>query len=162
MATARYAHIAAWLWPLLLWSNMGVRESLHRTGPLIFSCPRSLQRQFVALWLSGVLIAAATGSGLAARFVLEGDAMSLAAWVVGALFVPSLALALGVWTGSSRAFEGLYTAWWYIGPASKFLPLDYSSAWATASGVSTAPVYGIMTAMLLLAAVFGRCRRIQS
>jgi len=162
MATARYAHVAAWLWPLLLWSNMGVRESLHRTGPLIFSCPRSLQRQFVALWLSGVLIAAATGSGLAARFVLEGDAMSLAAWVVGALFVPSLALALGVWTGSSRAFEGLYTAWWYIGPAGKFLPLDYSSAWATASGVSTAPVYGILTALLVVAAVLVRRRRIQN
>ena len=162
MPAARYAHVAAWVWPLILWSNMGVRESLHRTGPLIFSCPRSLQRQFVALWLSGVLIAAATGSGLAARFVLEGDAMSLAAWVAGALFVPSLALALGVWTGSSRAFEGLYALWWYVGPVSKFIPLDYSSVWAAASPVSTAPAYCIATAILLVAAVLGRRRKIRN
>jgi len=162
MPVARYAHIAAWLWPLLLWSNMGVRESRHRTGPLIFSCTRPLRRQLVALWLSGVLIAAATGSGLAARFILEGDMISLSAWAVGALFVPSLALALGVWTESSRAFEALYTAWWYIGPASKFPPLDFSSAWATAPGASRPPLFGILTAVLILAAVLGRRRRIQS
>ena len=162
IAAARYAHIAAWLWPLLLWSNMGARESQHRTGPLVFSCPRSLQRQFVALWLSGVLIAAATGSGLAARFILEGDMTSLSAWAVGALFIPSLALTLGVWTESSRAFEALYTAWWYIGPASKFTPLDFSSAWATAPGASRIPFFGILTAVLILAAVLGRRRRIQS
>ena len=162
MAAARWAHIAAWLWPLLLWSNMGVRESRHRTGPLVFSCPRPLQRQFVAMWLSGVLIAAATGSGLAARFMLEGDITSLSAWVVGALFVPSLALALGVWTESSRAFEALYTAWWYVGPASKFTPIDFSSAWATAPGAPRIPLFGILTAVLILAAVLGRRRRIQS
>jgi len=53
MTAARYLHVAAWVWPLLLWSKMGVRESLHRTGPLVFSCPRSLRRQFAALWVSG-------------------------------------------------------------------------------------------------------------
>jgi hypothetical protein len=162
MPAARYAHLAAWVWPLLLWSNMGVRETQHRTGPLVFSCPGSLHRQFVALWLSGVLIAAATGSGLAVRFVLVGDAMSLAAWIAGVLFIPSLAVALGVWTGSSRAFEALYTVWWYVGPASKYAPLDYSSVWASVSGTSTALAYGTLAALLFGAAVLGRRRQIQS
>jgi len=161
MAAARNVHVVAWLWPLLLWSKMGVRESLHRTGPLVYSCPRSLPRQFVALWLSGVLIGVVTGSGLAVRYVLAGELLSLAAWVAGALFIPSLALALGVWTESPRAFEGFYTALWYAGPANRFAFLDYSSAWATASAPLTAPGYGILAALLLATAVLGRHRQMQ-
>jgi hypothetical protein len=161
MAAARNVHVVAWLWPLLLWSKMGVRESLHRTGPLVYSCPRSLPRQFVALWLSGVLIGVVTGSGLAVRYVLAGELLSLAAWVAGALFIPSLALALGVWTESPRAFEGFYTALWYAGPANRFAFLDYSSAWATASAPLTAPGYGILAALLLATAVLGRRRQMQ-
>jgi len=140
---------------------MGVRESLHRTGPLVYSCPRSLPRQFVALWVSGVLIGVVTGSGLALRFVLAGELLSLAAWVAGALFIPSLALALGVWTESPRAFEALYTALWYVGPANRLAPLDYSSAWTAASAHLTAPAYGILAAILLAAAVLGRHRQMQ-
>jgi hypothetical protein len=140
---------------------MGVRESLHRTGALVYACPRPLQRQFFALWLSGVLIGAVTGSGLAVRFVLAGELLSLAAWVAGALFVPSLALALGVWTESPRAFEALYTALWYAGPANRLAPLDYSSAWTASSTPLAAPGYAILAAILLATAVLGRRRRMQ-
>jgi uncharacterized protein (TIGR03382 family) len=161
MAAARFAHVAAWLWPLLLWSKMGVRESLHRTGPFVFSCPHPLRRQFAALWVSGVLIAAAMGSGLAVRSLFAGDWRLLAAWAAGVLFVPSLALALGVWTESTRAFEALYTAWWYVGPASRFAPLDYSGAWEYAAVPSTASAYGILAAVLLATAILGRRRRMQ-
>ncbi|MBA3912805.1 MAG: hypothetical protein H0X25_02860, partial [Acidobacteriales bacterium] len=38
----------AWLWPLLLWSAMGARETRYFTGSLIFSAPRSLARQMPA------------------------------------------------------------------------------------------------------------------
>ena len=38
-------------------------------------------------------------------------------WIACTLFVPSLALALGLWSGTSRFFEAVYTAWWYVGPA---------------------------------------------
>jgi len=31
---------ALWIWPLALWSGMGVREARHGTGPLVFSGPR--------------------------------------------------------------------------------------------------------------------------
>jgi hypothetical protein len=161
MAAARFAHVAAWVWPLLLWSKMGVLESLHRTGPFVFSCPHPLRRQFAALWVSGVLIAAAMGSGLAVRSLFAGDWRLLAAWAAGVLFVPSLALALGVWTESTRAFEALYTAWWYVGPASRFAPLDYSGAWEYASAPSTASAYGILAAVLLATAILGRRRRMQ-
>lgn len=162
IAAARDVHVVTWLWPILCWSKMGVRESLHRTGPLVYSCPRSLQRQFLALWVSGVVIAAGTGSGFAIRCVLAGDRLSLAAWLAGALFVPSLALALGVWTGSSRTFEALYAVLWYVGPANRIAVLDYSGAWATASAVPTAAVYGVLAVLLLAASVVGRRRQLRA
>jgi hypothetical protein len=161
MAAARYVLVVTWLWPILCWSKMGVRESLHRTGPLVYSCPRSLQRQFLALWVSGVVIAAGTGSGFALRCILAGDLLSLAAWLAGALFVPSLALALGVWTGSSRTFEALYAVLWYVGPANRIAALDYSGAWATASAFPTAAVYGTLAALLFAGSVVRRGRQIQ-
>ena len=34
-----------------------------------------------------------------------GDWRGLLAWLTGALFIPTLALALGVWSGSSKLFE---------------------------------------------------------
>jgi hypothetical protein len=161
MAGARYVHVVTWLWPVLLWSRMGVRESLHRTAPLVYSCPGSLQRQFVALWVSGIVIAVVAGSGLAIRLILAGDLWSLAAWLAGALFVPSLALALGVWTGSTRTFEALYVVLWYVGPANRIAALDYSGAWAAASAFPTAAVYGGLAAVLFAASVVGRRRQIQ-
>ncbi|MEI6668712.1 MAG: hypothetical protein WCP29_11200 [Acidobacteriota bacterium] len=161
MEVARYAHVAAWAWPLLMWSKMGMRETLYRTGPLVFSCPRSLQRQFTALWVSGALIAVVTGSGIAVRFALAGDQVSLGAWLSGALFIPSLALALGVWTGSARAFEAIYTAWWYLGPANRVVALDYSGAWAASAQGPSVPVYAALAVLLMAAAVVGRRKMIR-
>ena len=56
---------------------------------------------------------------------MSGDMTGLAAVIVGALFVPSLALFMGVWTGSSKTFEFLYTLLWYIGPMNGVVPLDF-------------------------------------
>jgi hypothetical protein len=54
------------------------------------------------------------GSGAALRFVITGAWMSLFAWIVGAMFIPALALALGVCSGSRRLFEMVYLLWWYL------------------------------------------------
>ena len=40
--------------------------------------------------------------------------MSLFAWVAGALFIPTLALMLGVWTNTRRMFELIYLLCWYM------------------------------------------------
>src|SRR5262249_44629226 len=85
----------AWLWPVLLWSSLGSREKRNGTEGLVFASPRLLTRQWPATWLAGVLLSVATGAGLAIRLAIAGDMTGLAAWTAGALFVPSLALALG-------------------------------------------------------------------
>src|SRR5262249_23650049 len=52
-----------WIWPILVWSPLGTRESRFDTGGLLFSSARPLLRQLPATWLAGVLLAMATGSG---------------------------------------------------------------------------------------------------
>ena len=48
------------------------------------------------------------------RYVLDGENMRLAAWLGGALFIPSLALALGTLTSSRKPFEVIYVTWMYL------------------------------------------------
>ena len=108
--------LAAWIWPILLWSQMGCRETRHATTTLLFSSERALTRQLPALWTAGVLLTAATGAGVGVRLVLIADWQSFTAWIAAVLFIPSLALSLGIRSGSSIPFEALYTVWWYVGP----------------------------------------------
>lgn len=142
----------AWIWPLLVWSPMGNRESRFGTGELLFSAPRPVGRQLPAVWMAGMLVAAVVGGGAFVRFLVAGDLAALAAWVVGALFIPSLALALGVWSGSSKLFEAVYLFLWYIGPMNQTPELDYLGA--TGRGQ---PLFWLAaTALLAATAVAGR------
>jgi hypothetical protein len=145
--------VAAWLWPVLIWSQMGAREARHATQALIFSSQRALYRQLPAVWVAGVLVALLTGSGIGVRLLVAGDGSGLAAWLAGALFIPSLALALGVWSGTSKPFEALYTAWWYIGPAHHVAGLDFMGTTA-ASGRTT--FYVLAAVGLVAVSYFGR------
>jgi hypothetical protein len=65
------------------------------------------------------------GAGTGIRLLVSSDWQAAAAWLAGALFIPSLALALGVWSGSSKLFEALYTVWWYVGPLHQLPSLDF-------------------------------------
>ena len=148
--------VAAWIWPLLIWSQMGCREQRHSTTALLFSSERSITRQFPAIWTAGLLVAFLAGSGFALRLLLSGDLHSLAAWLAGAAFIPSLALTLGVWSGSSRAFEALYTVWWYMGPAHQVPGLDFMG---TTPASSSPAAYAIAACVLLALSYFGRRSR---
>ena len=112
--------VAAWIWPLLIWSKMGTRERLFRTDQLVFSTAHPLRRQLPACWLAGVIIAVITGGGMGLRLFMAGDQLGLLAWTAGALFIPTMALTLGVWSGSSKLFEVLYLFLWYLGPGEPF------------------------------------------
>jgi hypothetical protein len=151
----------AWIWPVFIWSALGTREARYGTRQLLYSCAGILPRQFAAAWLAGVAVTAALGSGAALRLALAGQAGGVLAWAAGALFVPSLALALGVWSGTSRFFEGLYTALWYVGPINHAPGLDFTGASSGAQAVHISLTYLIVTAMLLAAAFFGRFRQLR-
>ena len=150
---SRGVAIVALIWPILVWSQMGTRESRFNTASLIFSSEHSLVRQFPAIWIAGVIVAAVTNGGLAIRLLIARDYPSLLAWLACTLFIPSLALALGIWSGTSKVFEAVYTVWWYLGPA-HFMPgLDFLGA-SPASARAT--LYLLLAAALLVASYLGR------
>jgi ABC-type transport system involved in multi-copper enzyme maturation permease subunit len=152
---------AAWIWPILLWSAMGAREARHGTEQLIFSSPGILPRQLPASWFVGVLIALVTGGGTAARVLLAANYPGIFGWFAGGLFIPSLALALGIWTKSSRPFEGLFTGLWYSGPLNRIPGLDFTGGANGRHTVEYGCVYLALTAALLAIAFFGRGRQLR-
>lgn len=149
--------LVAWLWPILLWSQMGCREARNSTGPLLFSCERSLSRQLPALWAAGVMVSLVTGAGSGIRLALSTDWLSFAGWLAGCLFIPSLALALGIWSGGPKSFEAIYTVWWYMGPAHQIPGLDFMSTTRASSSPGT---YALAAAALLAVAYWRRRTRL--
>lgn len=146
----------AWLWPILLWSSLGVREGLFQTSEIVFTAPHPIARQLPAAWLAGHILALVTGAGFALRLVAAGDMRGLAAWYIGALFIPSLALACGIWSRSSKLFEIVFTLLWYIGPLHAMPSMDFmGSAPATAHTVYPLYYLGLAVA-LFVAALAGR------
>jgi hypothetical protein len=147
LAAARSGIIlVAWLWPALLWSQLGMREAQFSTQALIFSAPHSFPRQLLSSWTAGVLLALLTGGGLGLRLILARDIEGLFGWTAAALFIPALALALGVCTESRKPFEAFYTAWWYIGPLHQLRNLDFIGT----QPVSSTPVFYLIAAAALL------------
>jgi len=146
----------AWIWPIFVWSTMGAREVKHGTEELVFTAPRPLSRQLPAVYLAGVTVAAAAGSGVALKGLMSGSFGALGGWAAGALFIPALALALGVWSGGSKLFEALYTVVWYLGPMQPVPALDFMGASPAAVASGMPLLYAGLAVGLVAAAVAGR------
>ena len=145
-----------WIWPVLLWSKMGMRETYFGTAQLIFSAPRIRASQMLAVWGAGVIVAMVTGSGVALNLAVSGEWGSLPGMAVGMFFIPSLALAFGVWSTTSKLFEAVYTIWWYIGPMNKIPALDFTGG---ASTWRIAGVYLLLTVGCIAVGYAGRRRQ---
>jgi hypothetical protein len=151
----------AWIWPVLIWSKLGVREKKHRTAPIVFSTPQPMRRQFLGMWIGGVIVTLLTGSGVGLRLTMLRAWGPLFGWGVAVFFIPTLALALGTWSGTTKFFEGLYVALWYIGPINGLSILDYMGLSQKALAEGMPRVYLGLTAVLLAAALLGRWRQIR-
>jgi hypothetical protein len=124
LETTRNLLVAAWVWPILILSRLGCRENRFDTRQLVFSAPRPIVNQLPAMWLSAFVFLAVMGSGALLRFLIAGETISILGWLTGVLFIPSLALACGVLTGSNKAFEVLYVLWMYM-IIQKVSPFDF-------------------------------------
>jgi hypothetical protein len=122
-----------WLWMILLLSGLGSREALHNTREIVFSAPRPTLNQLPAQWLAAVTVTALLGSGAVLRYLLGGESTRLMTWLGGALFIPSLALALGALTSSRKPFEVSYVTWMYLilneAPPLDFVGVTPESPW---------------------------------
>jgi ABC-2 family transporter protein len=143
----------AWLWPMSVWSGMGNRERKNNTSQMVFSSGCPVLRQLPAAWLAGILTTALLVIGGAVFFLSTGDMPGLAGWVGGVIFIPTLALALGVFSSGSRVFEVVYVLWWYIGPLTKSKGMDFTSG--------TPQFYLLAAAGLLLLSAFWRGRQVR-
>jgi ABC-type transport system involved in multi-copper enzyme maturation permease subunit len=151
--TKLYLLPIAWLWPLPIWSEMGNRERKNSTDQMVFSSARPVLRQLPAAWLAGVFVTALFGIAGAAVFLLHSDLTGLAGWMGAVIFIPTLALALGVFSSGSRAFEVVYLFLWYMGPYQKIPSFDF---------ITGAPqVYLLASAGLLLLSAYWRGRQVR-
>jgi hypothetical protein len=142
-----------WLWPLAIWSEMGNRERKNNTYQMVFSSARPVLRQLPAAWLAGVLATALFVVGGAVFSISNSDLPGLVGWAGAVVFVPTLALALGVVSSGNRAFEVVYVIWWYIGPLQKIPGLDFTAG--------STQIYMLASAGLLLLSMFWRGRQVR-
>ena len=90
--------------------------------------------------------------------ISSGDLSGLLAWLSAALFIPSLALALGVWSSGKKLFEVLYISLWYQGPMNGVLMVDNTCAHSSGNIQFFLPI----SLGLVVAALIGRARQIRN
>jgi hypothetical protein len=149
----------AFVLPLTIWSNLGVREVKHRADQIIFSAPHPLTRQLFITWLTGVFVAFVLTSPVLIRLVFSGAWSAVGGLFSSVLFVPSLALAFGVWTNGSKLFEGGYLFLWYIASMYGVPALDFMGRVPVAREQGIPLVYLLITFLLVIAIYFGRRRQ---
>ena len=155
----QYLLPAAWVWPILLWSGIGNREARYHTEQIVFSTAHPLRSQLPTTWIAGWIVAFLTGAGVAIRLGAAGQGDALLAWVTGSLFIPSLALAMGIWSGGGKLFEVVYILWWYAGPVNQVELLNFMGT-GTQVRIEQLWAYWVGTTFLLLLAILGRRRQI--
>ncbi|MCW6008058.1 hypothetical protein K1W54_26460 [Micromonospora sp. CPCC 205371] len=136
--------IAAWIWPVLIWSRLGAQAREHGVEALLGACPSPLRRT-AAQWLAGVALTAVVGAGPGLRMALDGH---VAGWLAGAAFIPALALAMGALSRTHRLFQALYPPLWYA-VVNDMAGLDYMGA--LADGPSPALVAAASALLLAVA-----------
>lgn len=151
----------AWVWPVLIWSRLGTQQYDHDVNLLVGSCPNH-RRRLVAEWLAGLSLAAFAGLGALVRMGVASDWAGVAAWFGGLVFIPSLALALGVLGRSNRLFQAVYLMLWYL-VMNSTAALDYMGA-VREGGYPAGPgpsiVAGVAAAMLGAAFVVNELRHV--
>jgi hypothetical protein len=157
-AVREFALPVAWVWPILIWSAIGNREIHNNVQQLTFSSASPLLRQLPAQWLAGFMVTLLVSSGAIIRITVDGDTAGLLALLSGAFFIPSLALASGVWSGTSKLFEILYMLIWYLGPMNKIMELDYIGSHGNGHPEFFIP----FSIALIIIAVIGRARQLQN
>lgn len=151
--------VAAWLWPVGLWSRLVTKEFASRTEDLVLGAAHTVGHQLPAAWLAGVLLALVTGSGAIARLALSQSWSQLAAALVGALFIPSLAVALGAVTRSEKPFQVLYVVMWYAGPGNGVHVLDFMGIHRATLQAGMPLYYLVLSLLLLVLATLARRRQ---
>jgi hypothetical protein len=137
--------VAAWIWPVLVWSRLGAQAREHGVEGLVAAYSSPLYRT-LAQWLAGVAVTTAVAAGPGLVMAADGH---LADWLAGAAFIPALALALGVISRTQRFFQAAYPLLWYM-VINDVAGLDYMGV---LTGGPSPLAVGTAATFLLLAAL---------
>jgi hypothetical protein len=148
-----------WIWPLIIWSKMGSRELYYRTNQYIFTAAYPLKHHLPISLLAGVIITSITGIGAAINLAINGELLHLLAWIIAAVFIPSLALSLGILSGGRKLFEVAYIIVWYIGPMSQVKYLDFMGTSSTSMKIQL--FYFIAAITLIGISFIGRMKKLK-
>jgi len=153
-----------WFCQILIWSKLGSREIANRSNQYIFSAAYPIKRQMPASLCAAGLIALFLASPVILRSLSAGNLYSVYAIIVGAFFLPTFAMASGVWTGSGKLFEVIYTILW-LGIMNSIrnqaIPfIDYIGSMEESQALGVANVFLGITVVFLVFVVLGRKRQI--
>jgi hypothetical protein len=153
------------IWPVLIWSKMGVQEIRYQTEQLIYQSAYPLMRLLMSSWLAGIIITALAASGVLFGRLFNAEPIHLLPWFLSVLFIPTLALTLGMWGRSSKLFEVIYPILWYLGPFNResgLAVIDYLGIHAQ-SPINTSPfMFAGFIILLFLLALVARRRQIHN
>jgi hypothetical protein len=150
---------AAWIWPVLIWSRLGTQRREHGLDTLLGAYP-GVYRQLAAEWAAGLAFTAVAGLGPLLRMAAAADGPRVAAWIAGALFIPSLALMLGAASRTHRMFQALYVLLWYAA-VNQVAAADYMGtvlAGGRPAGPSPLVIAGLALALLTIAFIIRAAR----
>jgi len=142
-----------WLLCVLTFSSMGHREIQQGAEQLVFSSLSPIKKQLPAMWLAGFLVALMVVSPALVRFMVSDELFSASMLLSGAVFIPSLALACGALTRTSRTFEFVFLAIWYMGPLDRS-PYNFVGVDPVGSQTVGAPLLFSIASIFLIATAF--------
>jgi hypothetical protein len=148
------------IWPLVIWSSMGTRESRYNTGQLLLSSPWPVTRQLSAIWTGGLVIALTSICMMLIRSIIIGEWTYMITLLAAALFIPSVALALGTLSGSKKLFEVPYLTVWYVGSIDHIAPLDLLGTTDAAINPAKIVLILALTVMMIWIALLARRRQV--
>lgn len=145
------------VWPVLILSELGVRESKHGLESVLGSCPSPVLRQVGGAWAAGLAITMILGAGVFLRLMRYPE--YLPAFIAGAVFVPSLALFLGFAFRTERVFQIVLIVLWYVGPVNRVAAFDFAGATDVAALSVMPGLYAVLGIAMVAAALVIRSRR---
>jgi hypothetical protein len=160
-----FAHKVAlpllWFFQILILSNLGSREFTHRCNEYIFSVAFPLQRQLSSTISAAVLLMITVAIPVLIKVTIAGYYYGVYAIVVGALFIPSFAIASGILTGGSKVFEVIFTIMVYC--ILNAIPLfDFVGAIKGSRELGIAHYLLVITFVLVIVAFSARKRQIRN
>ena len=154
----KYIVPAAMIWPLVLWSSIGTRETLFNMRSLLFSSAGVHGRQFASQLLCGIVIGAAMCLPMFVRATLAGEYSYLILLAASVLFLPTVAFALGVVSGSRKLFEVLYPMIWYGGSIDHISAIDLLGTTSESTGSARVALFVVMAVGSAIVAYVARRR----